>query len=1213
MHSLLKRQVKKHFGDSLPESPGFMDFLEAIETAYKDADRRNKTLENIVTVTTSEAESEVESIKNAINEASLVAVINKRGSITALNKSLQKLTGLFPENFLNKSIFEIIDQGQEALIAEAISKLSGGNSWQGEIKFTTDTKRQLWLSGTATPLRDAYGNTTRILVLLHDITSRKLYEEEIINSEIKYKSVLNNIREVVFQADNSGEWTFLNAAWKEITGFEISDTLGNKVSNYIHHEDFQSFSALFSKVLGNEIYQHSTLVRIQNNFNNFNWIQITLRPTLSANGDVTGVSGTMHDITENNRNLELLAESYSFQKAILDSARQGIISTDLSGMIKTFNGGACHLFSISDNQAIGSIHIAQLIKSKLLLPAGDLFNTNNNNNKKDYFNEEIECHINTAECLLQDALLSISEIKDKDDKVTGYLFIVSDNSKRKKAESEVYKLNTIIEESPDYVSYYDMNDKLLYANKAYKALRDIHDLKNEPVLYPKWAELIIKRKAIPYAIEHGSWKGETAIFDHNKKEIPVLQLIIIHKDEQGLPVFRSSISRDITHRKSYEHKLLQSEKRNRDLVNYSQAIICTHDMQGRLMSINPSGCTLLEYEMDEMIGKSISEFMPYDYRSVFNEQYLKSFEKNKVAEGVLYLLSKSGKPVSLLYKNYKVVEPGETSYVIGFAQDISERLIAETELKAAKLAAEESVKTKELFLANMSHEIRTPMNGIVGLTNLLIKTTLTDKQKEYAFSVKHNAENLLVVINDILDFSKIQAGKLDILKKPFDLGSLLYNIRQTFKEDALRKKIELITLLDDKLPKTFLGDVIRINQVLVNLISNAIKFTDVGMVSLTSTLVTQREEACRIKFIVEDTGIGIQREKLDKIFNSFTQANAETSRKYGGTGLGLTIIKNLLDLMGSQIKVESHPGKGSSFSFELNLEIYNGAIINEHENDDENHEGKLNGKRILLAEDNKVNQLFVSELLNEWGAHLDIADNGKIAIEMLIKNQYDLILMDIQMPEMSGLEATEHIRKEFAIPMKDIPIIAMTANAMKGDENKFRNSGFNDVIFKPFHANEFFLIINNHLKTQLNDSVNVKHHSADTTGDHTSSELRLQYANLAILKAFSRGKNKFILKMIQVLLETVPPTIEELDKAISTNDWVSVGKYSHKLIPNMNMMGNAQLEKEMKWMEDNATNILLQNQISNKWSSIKNEVFLTINDLAKADKYYHSRETNADS
>ncbi|MBK9319450.1 MAG: PAS domain S-box protein [Bacteroidetes bacterium] len=268
---------------------------------------------------------------------------------------------------------------------------------------------------------------------------------------------------------------------------------------------------------------------------------------------------------------------------------------------------------------------------------------------------------------------------------------------------------------------------------------------------------------------------------------------------QGNPIFRSSISRDITHRKIYEHKLLQSEKRNRDLVNYSQAIICTHNMQGELLSINPSGTNLLEYSMEELIGINISSLMPAEFRPLFIDQYLNSFHTGKVAEGILYLVSKSGKRISLLYKNYKVVEPGEESYVIGFAQDVTERLIAEAELKTAKLIAEESARAKELFLANMSHEIRTPMNGIVGLTNLLIKTSLNDKQKEYAGSVKQNAENLLVVINDILDFSKIQAGKLEIVKEPFEIGSLLYNIRQNFKEEAQRKQLELVTILDDKL------------------------------------------------------------------------------------------------------------------------------------------------------------------------------------------------------------------------------------------------------------------------------------------------------------------------------------------------------------------------------------------------------------------------------
>ncbi|MBK9319451.1 MAG: response regulator [Bacteroidetes bacterium] len=396
---------------------------------------------------------------------------------------------------------------------------------------------------------------------------------------------------------------------------------------------------------------------------------------------------------------------------------------------------------------------------------------------------------------------------------------------------------------------------------------------------------------------------------------------------------------------------------------------------------------------------------------------------------------------------------------------------------------------------------------------------------------------------------------------------------------------------------------------LVNLISNAIKFTETGEVTLTSKLITKRNEACRVQFNVSDSGIGIQNDKLDKIFNSFTQANADTSRKYGGTGLGLTIVKNLLDLMGSSIKVKSQPGHGSTFQFELNLGTCTSDDFSQVEYEESNNEGKLSGYRILLAEDNKVNQLFASELISEWGAVLDIADNGKIAVEYVAKNQYDLVLMDIQMPEMSGLEATTVIRNEFTKPANEIIIIAMTANAMKGDENQFRKAGMNDVIFKPYHANELYLMLCKHLKVNEEISVNKSVSPLEMPGVEEVKEPILKHINLHTLKSFSRGKNAFIVKMLNALVESVPPTFNELDKAIQSKDWISVNRFSHKLIPNMNMIGNPFLETEIKCMEDNAVDQKSQIAILSKWSTIKQEMQKSIEELRLVDSFYQSIET----
>jgi CheY-like chemotaxis protein len=401
-----------------------------------------------------------------------------------------------------------------------------------------------------------------------------------------------------------------------------------------------------------------------------------------------------------------------------------------------------------------------------------------------------------------------------------------------------------------------------------------------------------------------------------------------------------------------------------------------------------------------------------------------------------------------------------------------------------------------------------------------------------------------------------------------------------------------------------------LNQILVNLLSNAIKFTDKGIVSLKILSILDQEEVCRIRFEIKDSGIGISKDKIKTIFQSFTQANADTSRKYGGTGLGLSIVKNLLNLLGSNIEVSSNEMEGSTFSFELNLEKCLNFELNNPQKPVENLNNRLNGVRILLAEDNKVNQLFAHELITDWGASLDIADNGKIALEMLQKFNYDLILMDIQMPEMSGLDATIHIREQMTEPIKSIPIIAMTANAMKGDDEKYLNAGVNDVIFKPFEPYELFSKIEPILKSK---KIIIPKSKIKGSGQINAEELTLdlttlQVVNLSTLKAFSRGKQEFIVKMIGILSEAIPGMINLLERAIQQEDLSMIRHHSHKLIPNMNMLGNIELETNMKWIEDNALEVGMIKEISDCFKRIEPLLKILISEVIMLNEYYQSKK-----
>ncbi|HQF27771.1 MAG TPA: PAS domain S-box protein [Bacteroidia bacterium] len=1189
MHKLLKRQLEKYFSTGLPQSPELSSFLDSVNEAYVQLDERFNALEHTLEVTSEESFTELNNFRNVIDETAMVIVVNRSGYISYVNKSFCLGTGIKEQDIKKKKLNEFLSPENNKLLETAAAKLVKGQTWKGEISIQNNYGQTIWLHNTVVPLKDQVGKTSRYMSIMIDITSRKIFEDEIIRSEDKYKNVVNSINDILFQLDEKLELIFLNKAWTDITKFNIYESLGLNFTHFIDEKDRKDIEKQLKQLLKSKSEEFKIITKINTASNTTIWAKISGKLVRDQHGIATGISGTIRDVTETINNEDLLKKSYAFQQAILNSAKQAIIATDENGIISTINAGTEELFGCTEHQVVRRKKISDILNlGRSFKSAKSKTSTEELIKKaKEEGYYEYETIIYNCTSQKTDVLLSVSTIKDTLQNITGYLFILNDISIRKKTEYENIKLNKILEETPDFVVYYDLDNHPMYYNKSYKEIRYINDQETLYPIHPAWVDIIINKKAIPYAMLHGAWKGETAILDKNGLEIPVLQLIIIHKDELGNPIFRSSLMRDITQRKEHEKRILQSEKRNRDLINYSQASICTHDMQGNLLTINPAGCEITGYQMEEMIGRPITDFMKDEHRENFDQEYLSVFKKAKTAQGILILRHKEGRTIYMLYKNYKVEEQGSEPYIIGFAQDISDRIKIESELKNAKKIAEESLHTKELFLANMSHEIRTPMNGIVGLTNLLLKTSLNEKQSQYAGSVKQSAENLLVIINEILDFSKIQAGKLEILKQGFDLNNAIYNLTQTFLHEAQKKKIHFSCEVDDSLHPYLIGDQVRLNQVLVNLLGNAFKFTEAGTVQLTVKKLQENPESLRLRFEISDTGIGISSEYLEKIFQSFTQANADTSRRYGGTGLGLSIVKNLLNLMGSDINVTSTMGKGSIFSFEINFEKTDADKIGHSDLIEQSFTNKLTGCRILLAEDNKVNQLFAVELVSEWGAQIDIADNGKIAVDLMKEKSYDLVLMDIQMPEMSGIDATEYIRNNLSAPAREIPIIAMTANAMKGDEEKFLKAGMNAVIFKPFEGHELFNKMEPYLLGKIISGDSSTFQSVHIAGKVINNEFpEFTTISMDVLKAFSRGKASFIEKMVTVLNEAIPVMVDSLKNSIEKYDSEEIRHHSHKLIPNMNMLGNKHLEEQMKWIEDNALNPDTESEIKSRYLKI---------------------------
>ncbi|MCW3103134.1 MAG: multi-sensor signal transduction histidine kinase [Bacteroidetes bacterium] len=501
----------------------------------------------------------------------------------------------------------------------------------------------------------------------------------------------------------------------------------------------------------------------------------------------------------------------------------------------------------------------------------------------------------------------------------------------------------------------------------------------------------------------------------------------------------------------------------------------------------------------------------------------------------------------------------------------------------AKEAAEHAKETQEQFLANTSHEIRTPMNGIIGMTNHLKDTALTNEQREYISAINESANSLLVLINDLLDLSKINAGKMTFEKKAFRLSDLFKNLVYSLQYRSTEKNIRLISSIDEAIPAALIGDPVRLNQVLLNLTGNAIKFTEKGEVKIVAKLLKDDGKELLILFSVQDTGIGIQESKLSTIFESFTQVNARTTRKYGGTGLGLTIAKQLIEQQGGTISVSSKVNEGSTFSFTL---LFKKLSRNVKEQRDLNiqpgdfNQPNLNSIAVLVIDDNKVNQRVAALTLQKWNAKVDVADNAKMAFEKLNEKKFDLILMDVTMPEIDGFEATRHIRKKMPAPISKIPIIAMTASALIGDREKCIAVGMNEYVSKPFNPEDLYDKI---MKTIPLDAI----------------KSTAPVVDLALLRERAEGDNGYMKDIMQSYIDEMPVYVNEMKQFLEAQQLNAIGPQAHKMKSPAKLLGAFELNLQLEFIEKNIAGHGLTQQMTGKIEQMNKLCLQTVEALKK--------------
>lgn len=473
-----------------------------------------------------------------------------------------------------------------------------------------------------------------------------------------------------------------------------------------------------------------------------------------------------------------------------------------------------------------------------------------------------------------------------------------------------------------------------------------------------------------------------------------------------------------------------------------------------------------------------------------------------------------------------------------------ERLVEERtrEASQARDDALAASKTKSEFLAVMSHEIRTPMNAILGFTELLAKTPLTQHQDKYVRRIFVSGKSLLQIINDILDFSKIEAGKLHLEIIDFSIREVFDQLREVFSSEAKTRNLALTFDVEALVPHRLEGDPLRFSQIVTNLVSNALKFTEQGHIKVTARLLDIKDSLSTVEILCEDTGIGIPESKIKRLFSPFTQADSSTTRRYGGTGLGLSICQSLCRMMGGDISVRSRAGVGSTFAFSVCLNTLEGETATSLARVEIQEETlDFSDKKVLLVEDNEINQELVVELLKDTGMTIDIANNGLEALEKVKLQAYDLVFMDIQMPFLDGFEVTRRIRKD--IGKKELPIIAMTANASNEDRENCIQSGMDDFVSKPIAPASLFKVLSTWLNT-VND-VTADAASALTT-PKLQAEEELPFDRTKALQMMG-GKEALLEKMLYMFKDRFSNSVPELQSLLDAADYETAQRLAHTL------------------------------------------------------------------
>jgi PAS domain S-box-containing protein len=888
--------------------------------------------------------------------------------------------------------------------------------------------------------RDALKTLAGEVISHLTLRKQKKELEKSLERHKEFYLLFNSSSEIHCIADETSKIEVINNAVEDIMGYTAEQMVGHSLWEYVVDQDRAQFAQQieYGLVSKQPIEIETHVLTCSKGEKCISWTAINREGKWYASGrDITQQKKAQDEIEQ----LSLVASKVSNGVAIADADNHIIWTNDAFENITGYN------LSDMSGKRMGVTLMGDFTDHAIKARVDELLKTS----------KAFELEIKIQHKLGHPMWVSItnSPIVNNKGVVDKYIKIVTDVTARKTAEKDLEILSFASEKSPSGVVIRDRDSKIIWMNEALEATLGytLAELKGKTfgtMLIGEKTDLSVLNAAKEAYIENKPYEVELQIY--KKDGTPYWAYLanspFFNKD--GELERQITVCVDINERKKTEEQLTMLSM----VASNTVSGVVINDSDGNVEWVNQAFETITGYNLNHVKGNHLGDILKGELTDYSIIEKARQLSKNKQSFEVDLLMYRAdGQPLWLSVINSVILdEAGKVKKYVEVLIDITAKKKTELELISAKEEAVQLSRAKDMFISVMSHEIRTPLNAVIGMSHLLSEDNPTESQKENLDVLKFSADNLMTLINDVLDFAKIETGNIELEKVNVDLRDMVRSVCNSLQYTVTRKNIYLKESVDQDVPPLILGDRTRLVQIMLNLVNNAVKFTEKGGVTIDLKVIEQTSTEVRIRFAVIDTGIGISANKTNTIFESFKQASTDTTRKYGGTGLGLAITKSLIELHESRINVDSVLDQGSTFWFTVTFKKVDNTAITTNTSTDIGL--KVN---VLVADDNQINRLLINKVLKKWGVQADFAENGLEAVQKTMANRnYDVILMDIHMPEMGGLEATQVLRGKDDEYCRNVPIIALTASMLTNQMNQIEEVGMNDFILKPFDPKNLY-------------------------------------------------------------------------------------------------------------------------------------------------------------